>query len=246
MNLWGIVSYWRSHPFFWWGLFIDGLILPFAALMRITKWLFPMLSINRLFPLQGNLPLVFLVHGSGANDLQWLPVAYLYLKGKYDIRAIRLSSAADQDIASHAYALVGNIKRVYDRDRRNVTLIGASMGGLVAMSAAADIPELVDRVITIGSPFEGAPLIEMLSLTSKTYDDMRHKSEFLRDLVAEINQTAIDLICFGGKGDFMVPDECSYPHYTNAQHITHPHGHWSGVILPYVWRRIDQLVPRPQ
>lgn len=40
---------------------------------------------------------------------------------------------------------------------RPITLIGWSLGGTIAREAARDLPEIVDRVITLGSPAIGGP-----------------------------------------------------------------------------------------
>lgn len=45
----------------------------------------------------------------------------------------------------------------YRKDRRKVTLVGQSRGGVIAIGVARRFPELVDQVITLGSPI-GDPL----------------------------------------------------------------------------------------
>lgn len=45
----------------------------------------------------------------------------------------------------------------YRKDRRKVTLVGQSRGGVIALGVARRFPQLVDQVITLGSPI-GDPL----------------------------------------------------------------------------------------
>lgn len=51
-------------------------------------------------------------------------------------------------------------ERLSDRHReldRPITLIGWSLGGYLAREAARDLPDVIDRVITLGSPVVGGP-----------------------------------------------------------------------------------------
>jgi pimeloyl-ACP methyl ester carboxylesterase len=51
--------------------------------------------------------------------------------------------------------LVKTVDRAFEERGRKVTLIGHSLGGLLARGAAMERPESVARVITLGSPVDG-------------------------------------------------------------------------------------------
>ncbi len=62
-----------------------------------------------------------------------------------------------------------------------VMLVGHSMGGMVAMQTALDHPERVQRVVTVGAPFDGRSLSWLLKLTSiKGMADIFARSPWLR------------------------------------------------------------------
>jgi pimeloyl-ACP methyl ester carboxylesterase len=51
--------------------------------------------------------------------------------------------------------LIDTIKRAHKDTGRKVHLVGHSLGGVLSRSAATQHPELVESVITLGSPFRG-------------------------------------------------------------------------------------------
>lgn len=54
-------------------------------------------------------------------------------------------------------ALISLLERVHDRTGMRVSLVGWSLGGLFAREIAKLRPGLVDRVVTLASPFSGDP-----------------------------------------------------------------------------------------
>lgn len=50
-----------------------------------------------------------------------------------------------------------DVREVYERLHRRVSLVGWSLGGLYAREVAKRVPELVRSVITLGTPFTGHP-----------------------------------------------------------------------------------------
>jgi pimeloyl-ACP methyl ester carboxylesterase len=49
------------------------------------------------------------------------------------------------------------LAEICDRYKRNVVLLGWSMGGLYARELAKRQPDCIDKVITLGAPFSGSP-----------------------------------------------------------------------------------------
>jgi len=60
-------------------------------------------------------------------------------------------------VGADAERLVERIRALHDETGQQVTLIGISLGGIMARFAAHRAPELVREVITISAPFAGSP-----------------------------------------------------------------------------------------
>lgn len=60
-------------------------------------------------------------------------------------------------VGTEGEKLVERIRALHDETGEQVTLIGISLGGIMARFAAHRAPELVREVITISSPFAGSP-----------------------------------------------------------------------------------------
>lgn len=83
--------------------------------------------------------------------------------------------------------LFARIREIHDRTGQRVTLIGVSLGGIMARMAAHRMPDLVREVITVSSPFAGSPRATNVWrafewLTGDRIDDPRVQA--LRDEVA--------------------------------------------------------------
>jgi len=53
--------------------------------------------------------------------------------------------------------MVENLKKIFEKTGRKVSLIGWSLGGIYARQLAKALPDHVRQVITLGSPFNGDP-----------------------------------------------------------------------------------------
>ncbi|PTS74501.1 alpha/beta hydrolase [Sphingomonas sp. HMWF008] len=60
-------------------------------------------------------------------------------------------------IGAEGERLLARVRALYDETGERVTLIGVSLGGIMARFVAHQAPELVREVITISSPFAGTP-----------------------------------------------------------------------------------------
>lgn len=97
---------------------------------------------------------VLLIHGAGAHAGWWQAVVP-YLGQFRDVVMIELSGHGDSGHRDDDYGLstwAQEIRAVIDElDAREVALVGHSMGGLVALYAAAMFPDVVRAVIAIDS-----------------------------------------------------------------------------------------------
>ena len=104
-------------------------------------------------------PLVVFVHGLGGHQDQFAD-SYLtaFADAGFEVTAARYSSG--RPIEGNGRHLADAITR-WPRRPRRIVLVGHSMGGLVISEALATRPPwiyAVDTVVTLGSPFRGAPL----------------------------------------------------------------------------------------
>lgn len=97
-------------------------------------------------------PVTVCLHGLGGSHLNWLAVAP-GLAGTSRVVAVDLvghgrtpAAGRTPDLAGHVALAVGVLEQL---GAGPVTLVGNSMGGLVAALVAADHPELVDRLVLV-------------------------------------------------------------------------------------------------
>ncbi len=60
-------------------------------------------------------------------------------------------------IGAEGDLLLDRIRALHDETGERVTLVGVSLGGIMARFAAHRVPDLVREVVTISSPFAGSP-----------------------------------------------------------------------------------------
>jgi triacylglycerol lipase len=98
----------------------------------------------------GNRKSVMLIPGFMAGDMSLAPLAGLcrWLGHKTFFTGIRSNSNCPRETVLH---LERHLERIYD-DEGRVVVIGQSLGGVYARELAARRPELIERVITLGSP----------------------------------------------------------------------------------------------
>jgi triacylglycerol lipase len=98
----------------------------------------------------GHRKAVMLIPGFMAHDMSLAPMAGLcrWLGHKTFFTGIRSNSNCPRETLAH---LERHLERIYD-DEGRVVIIGQSLGGVYAREIAARRPELVERIITLGSP----------------------------------------------------------------------------------------------
>jgi pimeloyl-ACP methyl ester carboxylesterase len=150
-----------------------------------------------------------------------------------------------------------NWSRTHDHIR-SWTLVGHSMGGLIAAQAATLVEDMeppirVDRVVTWNTPWEGSPLLEdkirlLKSVLGQYYEvsprhrDMRRGSIFLQRLRDRIlaSRVARDYHFVGVEGEWIVPAHASLPDWSSdfdfrhvPTRVTHlqPESLWARLFL---------------
>lgn len=82
-----------------------------------------------------------------------------YIRGRgYDMRPWTLGqNLGPRAIGEEGEYLAERVLQVFQETRRKVSLVGWSLGGVMAREVAKELPNQVRQVITLGSPFAGNP-----------------------------------------------------------------------------------------
>lgn len=110
---------------------------------------------RRAYRIAGSGPVILLIHGIGDNSSTWAPVQ-ARLAERFTVIAPDLLGhgesekprGGDYSVAAYANRM-RDLLHVLDIDR--VTVIGHSLGGGVAMQFAYQFPQLVERLILVGT-----------------------------------------------------------------------------------------------
>src|ERR1051325_1382558 len=87
--------------------------------------------------------------------------------------------------------LLQTIQKAYDDTRGTVHLIGHSLGGVLALSAASLRPDIIASVITLGAPFRGI----------KSHPVVLEMSKVVRDRIRNARLDETKPACFTGYCD---------------------------------------------
>ncbi|MBC7896149.1 MAG: alpha/beta fold hydrolase [Cytophagaceae bacterium] len=103
---------------------------------------------------------LLLLHGALGDRAQLSPLARL-LAEWYDVHAIELEGHGTTPIPGDAYDLArfrDNVRHAMaERGMERAAIFGYSMGGYVALSLAAESPDLVSAIVTLGTKLAWSP-----------------------------------------------------------------------------------------
>ena len=89
-------------------------------------------------------------------------------------------------IGQEGQRLLAKVKALYDETGEPVTLIGVSLGGIMARFAAQRLPAMVREVITVSSPFAGDPRATNVWRAFEWLTGDKIDSDAVRERAAEI------------------------------------------------------------
>ncbi len=133
------------------------ILIPFETPRAISEYAWlnfskPMLS---LAP-KGDGHSVLVCPGFMASDMSTVPLRRFLKKKGYDVHGWQLGRNLGVNTTGvRVEKLIDQIKALYDSSGGKVTLIGWSLGGVMAREAAKIAPDYIRQVITLGSPFSG-------------------------------------------------------------------------------------------
>ena len=164
----------------------SGALLSAMLLMSLTlrRALGPAGEAHALLRSPGTHAPVVLVHGILCNRGIWKRFAQrLSAAGFTQVFALDLQPMC-ADIDTHAATLARALTAIRRTSGEPVTLVGHSMGGLVARAALRGLaPGIVRQIVTLGTPHHGSALARYLPCTPAR--QMRRDSPWLNQLNAE-------------------------------------------------------------
>ncbi|MFT3803872.1 MAG: hypothetical protein QM766_21985 [Burkholderiaceae bacterium] len=185
---------------------------------------------------------VVLLPGYGAGESSLLPMA-AYLRGLgHDVSTWGLGRNTG-NVEELLAGLPQRLAELHGNASSRVSLVGWSLGGYLAREAARDRPELVDKVITLGSPVIGGPCFTTLArwFEASGHDLARVESEVAAryDRPLDVPVTAIY-----SKRDGIVAWQACIDHWSSkVRHIevaeTHLGMGFAPSVLSLVGRELD-------
>lgn len=125
-----------------------------------------------------------------------------------------------------------------------ISLVGWSLGGYIAREAARVLPDIVDRVVTMGSPTLGGPKYTTTArfFKARQMDLDWIEAEILKREAQPIQQPVTVIY---SKSDGIVGWGATQDHFSpNAKHIEVNASHLGMGFNPTVWRHVENALDR--
>ena len=121
---------------------------------------------------------------------------------------------------------------------KRVTLIGWSLGGYIAREAARDMPDVVEQVVTLGSPIVGGPKYTAAAgAFRKRGQDLDRIEELV--MSRETRPIRQPITAIYSKSDAIVSHAATIDRYSeNVTHVEVDAAHLGLAFNPTVWSRI--------
>jgi triacylglycerol lipase len=197
---------------------------------------------------------VVLVHGYLARKSCWLPtIERLHRDGLTHLRAATYNVFEDgvEHAARRVYDKVQRVAEEHDTER--VHVVAHSMGGVATLYAASryGLADQLASVVTLGSPYGGAPLARFLPpwiQATRTARQLAPGSELLSELHREAHDLDVSWTSLWSRRDELVPvDAAQLSTATNTE--TAPVGHvemlLSRRVAAEVVRTLRTATPHP-
>ncbi|RVQ64840.1 alpha/beta hydrolase [Croceicoccus ponticola] len=162
---------------------------PFLTLAEAGRSALELATLALSYPIMSNLPRgdghpVLVLPGFATNDKMTVVLRKFLSRLGYSVNAWDLGWNLDQHTTGeNGEHIARRIAEICQETGRKVTLVGWSLGGVIAREAARKDPDDVRQVVTLGSPFTGNPGATNLNslyelLTGNRIADMRHHARY--------------------------------------------------------------------
>lgn len=157
-----------------------------------------------------------------------------------------LGPGAEGDVVDQLSDWVVN---VYRQSRRRVSLVGWSLGGVMARELAKRMPDTIRQVVTLGSPISGQPetstiswVYERIAGPLETSDEMKTLMDNIRRPPEHVPSTAIFT-----KSDGIVPWRgCIEPEAAHTDNIEVRASHCGLGVNPFVFFAVADRLALPE
>jgi pimeloyl-ACP methyl ester carboxylesterase len=218
-------------------LVFDLLILALYGIILTYKYIYSKFNKPKIVRTDyDDKTVLFMVHGSSADETQFILAKYML--GAIPTETINLrGDCVIEEFAEQIH------QRIQELCIKSVILLGVSMGGLACSYYAHSVKHQINikGIITIGTPFLGAPLLDYLSKNSLRHQQMSCGSNFLKDLNNSLSKISYPYLTFGSKVDLHVPDKYSIPLVKHAHYTLDYPGHIALTISPYIFRLVKKF-----
>ena len=119
-----------------------------------------------------------------------------------------------------------------------ITLVGWSLGGYLAREVARDLPGIVERVVTLGSPVVGGP---KYTATGKLFARRGLDLDWIEEEIARREERPIQqpITAIYSKSDGIVAWQAAVDRYSdNVEHVEVNAAHLGLIFNPTVWRHV--------
>ena len=226
---------------------------PQSGLIREARFIFefPLLILNAWHLARqprGHGQPVLVIPGYNAGDGSTAVLKrYLRFLG-YRVSGWRLGKNSG-DVADLLPRVLKRILAIARRTQQPVRLIGWSLGGYIAREAAREFPELVDRVVTLGTPVVGGP---KYTLAAESYRRRGIDVDAIAADVAARNQVSLvtPVTAIYSRADGIVAWEACIDHNgLNVEHVevhtTHMGFGFSSAVYKIIAQRLAENHDRP-
>lgn len=148
------------------------------------------------------------------------------------------------DPEGDARRLTPTVAALAQESERAVSLVGWSLGGVVARELARSRPDLVSRVITYGTPAIGGPVHTVAA--SAWSDGERHRIATTVQREDRVNPIAVPITAILTRRDHVVAWQAQLDHASpRVRHVEVDSTHLSMGIDPDVWLTVAGELARP-
>lgn len=200
-----------------------------ASLVPLSPWL--------LAQPRGDGRQVMVLPGFGANDTAMWPLRRYLRALNYD--ALPWGLGVNKGRPFEAAERVAEQVEAVRTPGQAITLVGWSLGGVIARLVARARPEAVREVITFGTPVEGGP---KYTATGSTFAERREIDlDGYEQRVHGVNSEGVScpLTVIYSRSDGIVQWRAAVDRYnSHVQHVRVPGSHLGLAVNPAVWRVI--------
>lgn len=186
---------------------------------------------------------VLVLPGMGVGDLTTRPLRRFLRRHRFDARPWRLGRHRP-DVPRTLGRLLPRLEALAAECRRSVALIGWSLGGVVARELARLRPDLVRRVVTLGTPvlggFRHTAVAGLFRIQGWDVEDVARRFDLANRVPLRVPVTAI----FSRRDGIVAWQACIDTITTDVEHLEADSCHWGLGLDPDVLAAIAERLAR--